>query len=142
VAPGRGRHIAFFSHVDLTFHPLLLRDTGASGPGFKIFYSSPLESPMDVNFCLRRRFFQRGFPLLTTTGLLLLLASSTYMTCLYDLPLRPASAACFYGLPLRPASTVCLHHVIAIIIIVHLLFKRNIYFSLLYVINVFLFFIS
>ncbi len=57
------------------------------------------------------------------------------MTCLYDLLLRLASTACLYVLilPLWPASTVCLHHVIAIIIIiiVHLLFKRNIYFSLL-----------
>jgi hypothetical protein len=33
VAPGGGRHIAFFSHVDLPFHSYL-RDTGASGPGF------------------------------------------------------------------------------------------------------------
>ncbi len=65
--------------------------------------------------------------------------ASTTMTCLYDLLLRLASMACFYGLPLQPASMVCLHHVIAIIIIiiVHLLFKRNIYLSLLYVIYVF-----
>ena len=33
VAPGGGRHIALFSHVDLPFHSYL-RDTGASGPGF------------------------------------------------------------------------------------------------------------
>jgi hypothetical protein len=34
VAPSGGRHIAFFSHVDLPFHSLRLRDTGAFGPGF------------------------------------------------------------------------------------------------------------
>jgi hypothetical protein len=96
---------------------------------------------MDVNCCLRRRLSQRGFPPLTSRStaaiigflyvydLPLRLASTT---CLYGLPLRPASTACLYSLPLRPASTVCLHHVIAIIIIiiVHLLFKRNIYLSL------------
>jgi hypothetical protein len=68
-------------------------------------------------------------------------------TCLCGLPLRPASTACLYGLlyglPLPPASTptACLHHIIVIIVIVividHFLFKRNIYFSLLYVIYVF-----
>ncbi len=58
------------------------------------------------------------------------------MACLYALPLRPASTVCLYGLPLRSASTACLHPVIAIIIIVHLLYKRNIYLSLLYVIYV------
>jgi hypothetical protein len=74
--------------------------------------------------------------------------------CLYGLPLRPASTACLDGLPLPPASTsclyrlplrlrsastACLHHAVFIIIIliVHFLFKRNIYFSLLYVIHVF-----
>jgi hypothetical protein len=67
----------------------------------------------------------------------------------HDLPLRlvsttflqPASTACLYGLPLRlrSASTACLHHavVIIVIVIVHFLFKRNIYFSLLYVIYFF-----
>ena len=94
---------------------------------------------MDVDSCLRRRFSL--LPPWTTAGLQLLLASSTSTTCLYDydLPLRLPSTTCLYGLPLRPASTVCLHHVIAIIIIiiVHLLFKRNIYLSLLYVIYVF-----
>ncbi len=97
---------------------------------------------MDVNSCLRRRFSLRGFPPWITAGLLLLSSFSTSTTCLYDydLPLRLASTTCLNGLPLRPASTVCLHHVIAIIsiiIIVHLLFKRNIYLSLLYVIYVF-----
>ena len=33
VAPGGGRHIALFSHVDLSFYTYLW-DTGASGPGF------------------------------------------------------------------------------------------------------------
>ena len=33
VAPGGGRHIALFSHVDLPFFTYLW-DTGASGPGF------------------------------------------------------------------------------------------------------------
>jgi hypothetical protein len=33
VAPGGGRHIALFSHVDLPFYTYLW-DTGASGPGF------------------------------------------------------------------------------------------------------------
>jgi hypothetical protein len=33
VAPGGGRHIALFSHVDLPLHSCLW-DTGASGPGF------------------------------------------------------------------------------------------------------------
>jgi hypothetical protein len=79
--------------------------------------------------------------------------ASTTCLCgrLYGLPLQPASTTCLYayGLPLRPASMACLHHIIVIIIIViivivmvHFLFKRNIYFSLLYVIYVFSFFIS
>ena len=72
---------------------------------------------MDVIFRLRRRPSQRGSPPPTT------LAASTSTTFLYDFLLRLA-------------STVCLHPVIAIIIIVHFLFKRNIYLSLLYVIYV------
>jgi hypothetical protein len=73
-------------------------------------------------------------------GLPLPLAASTSTACLYGLPLQPASTACLYSLPLRlrPASTptVCLsqhlHHitVIIVIVIVHFLFKRNIYLSL------------
>jgi hypothetical protein len=98
---------------------------------------------MDVNSCLRCCFSQRGFPPLTTAAYRcywlpqrLRLASTT---CFYDLSLWPASTACLYDLPLWPASTACLygclHHVIAIIIIiiVHLLFKRNIYLSLLHI---------
>jgi hypothetical protein len=78
---------------------------------------------MDVIFRLRRRPSQRGSPPPTTAGLSLLLAASTSTTFLYDFLLRLA-------------STVCLHPVIAIIIIVHFLFKRNIYLSLLHVIYV------
>jgi hypothetical protein len=82
------------------------------------FFSSPLESPMDVNCCLRRRLSQRGFPPWTSRStaaiigflyvydLPLRLASTT---CLYDLRLRLASMACLYGLPLRPAFTACLY---------------------------------
>ncbi len=74
--------------------------------------------------------------------------------CLYGLPLRPASTACLDGLPLPAssaclyrlplrlwsASTACLHHAIFIIIIliVHFLFKRNIYFSLYVILYVIL----
>jgi hypothetical protein len=69
---------------------------------------------MDVILRLRRRLSQRGPPPFLTA-------------CLYRLPLC-----------LRPASKACPHHVIVIIVIVivHFLFKRNIYFSLLYVIYV------
>jgi hypothetical protein len=50
----------------------------------------------------------------------------------------------FYGLPLPPASTptACLHHIIVniviVIVIVHFLFKRNIYLSLYVILYVFL----
>jgi hypothetical protein len=61
---------------------------------------------------------------------------------IYGLPLRLSSTACLYGLPLRlrpsSTSTVCLHlTVIIIIVIVHFLFKRNLYLSLLFVIYIF-----
>jgi hypothetical protein len=153
VAPGGGRHLASFSHVDLPFHSTrsCLRDTGASGPGFYIFMSllrlnrgwtsipacavafSTWISAVD--YCWPTAAI--GFLYVYDLPLRLRLASTT---CFYDLPEWPASLACLYGLPLRPASTVCLHHVITIIIIiiiVHLLFKRNIYLSVLYVIYVF-----
>jgi hypothetical protein len=68
-------------------------------------------------------------------------ATSTSTACLYGLPLCPASTACLYGLPLWPSSTPAAylytygrlsHHITAIIVIVivHFLFKWNIYFSL------------
>jgi hypothetical protein len=97
---------------------------------------------MDVIFRLRRCLSQRGSLPLTAAGLLLLLwlllrLRLTSTTCFYDLCLQPASTACLYCL--RSASTACLRHAIVIIVIinVHFLFKRNIYFSLLYVIYVF-----
>jgi hypothetical protein len=66
------------------------------------------------------------------------------LRCFNGLPLPPAStpAACLYGLPLLPAPTACLYGlpssfiIIIVIVIVHFLFKRNIYLSLLYVIYV------
>jgi hypothetical protein len=85
---------------------------------------------------------QCGHPSFSAADLPPLLASSTSTAFLYDSPLRPASTACLYSLPLhiRPASTsmVCLHHtVIIVIVIVHFLFKRNLYLSLLFVIYIF-----
>jgi hypothetical protein len=87
------------------------------------YYSSPLESPMDVFLRLRRRQSQRGSPPSTSAVPLPLfgclyvydlpprLTSTTCFstTCFYGLPLRPVSTACLYGLPLRPASTACLY---------------------------------
>jgi hypothetical protein len=91
------------------------------------YYSSPLESLMDVFLRLRRRQSQRGFPPFTSAvllplfgclyvyDLLLRLASLQLAStaCLYGLPLGPASTACLYRLPLRPPpasmSTACLY---------------------------------
>jgi hypothetical protein len=84
------------------------------------FYSSPLESPMDV-------FPPTPSPVPTWISavyfscpaasiwlhLRLRLTSTTCFstTCFYGLPLRPASTACLYGLSLPPASTptACLY---------------------------------
>ncbi len=85
--------------------------------------------------------FRRWLPLrlrLTST-------STTYLY-VYDLPLRLASttfiAACLYDLPLRPASTACLYTPVLIvhivIVVVHFLFKRNIYLSLYVILYVLL----
>ena len=103
---------------------------------------------MDVASCLRRCFSL--LPPWTTAGLQLLLASSTSTTCLYDydLPLRLPSTTYLYGLPLRPASTACLYglplrsvYVVIVIVIVHPLFKWNVYLSL-YVIDMYFFFLE
>jgi hypothetical protein len=60
----------------------------------------------------------------------------------YGLPLPPVSTptSCLYGLPLWPISTASLHHIIVniVIVIVHFLFKRNIYFSLYVILYVLL----
>jgi hypothetical protein len=113
VAPGGGRHIVFFSHVDLPFHSL--RPSGHWRLWARL-----------LNFfllCLNRRWTSIpacavAFPNMdycrptAATGCLyvydlpLRIASTT---CLYSLPLRPASTVCLYGLPLRPASTACLY---------------------------------
>ncbi len=87
VAPGGGRHIAFFSHVDLPLYSL--RPSGHWRLWARLLnvYSSPLESPMDVNSCLRRRFSQRGL-------------LPVYRCSWLPLRLRLASTTCFYDLPL------------------------------------------
>jgi hypothetical protein len=131
--------IASFFHVDL---PLF---TFSSWGHWRLwarllnFYSSLLESPMDVIFSPTPGLPQRGHPLLHAAGLLPLLAASTHTACLYanGLPLR-----------LRPASTptVCFSYqlhpitIIIVIVIVHFLFKRNFYLSP-YVIYILSFFI-
>ncbi len=142
VAPGGGRHIAFFSHVDLPFYSLRPLGHWRLWARLLNFYPSPLESPMDVNSCLRHRFSQCG---LLPAGLPLLLAASTSTTCLYDLLLRLASTACLYGLPLRSAFMACLYglplrsaYVFIVIVIVHPLFKWNVYLSLYVILYVFL----
>jgi hypothetical protein len=116
VAPGGGRHIVFFSHVDLPPHSLLpsghwrlwarllnfffllhLNRRWTSTPACAVAFPN-------VDYC--RPTAATGC--LYVYELPLRLASTTCLY-LYSLPLRPASTVCLYGLPLRPASRACLY---------------------------------
>ncbi len=152
--PGGGRHYCLYLSRWPTFpHFPVLGTLALLGQASK-FCSSPLESLMDVII------LPTPSPVSTRTPAVVCCWPAAATGCLYahGLPLRPASTACLYSLPLQPASTACLYAYglplclrsafilppssIIYIVLVHFLFKQNIYLSLLYVIYILSFFIS